>query len=105
MTSEEDKAKNDKRGEEDKKLTQGIRENLKSDKGTYLVAMEIKATYTQLITSENRRNAEEMADANCQRGDFKKGLLDVTDIKTGVVQRGIIKKIGSQVVFFPEEVK
>jgi len=105
MTSEEDKAKNDKRGEEDKKLTQGIRENLKSDKGTYLVAMEIKATYTQLITSENRRNALEVADGACQKGDFKKGLLDVTKIEEGIVKKGIMRKIGAQIVFFPEEGK
>lgn len=76
-----------------------------SEKGTYLVAMEIKATYTQLITSESRRNAEEMADAACQKGDFKRGLLDVTEIKTGTVQKGKMQKIGAQIVFFPEAVK
>lgn len=72
-----------------------------SEKGTYLVAMEIKATYTQLITADNRRNAEEVADAACQKADFKRGLLDVTNIETGTVQKGIMKKIGAQIVFFP----
>ena len=77
-------------------------EEVKSEKGTYLVAMEIKATYTQLITSETRRVAEETADGACQKGDFKKGLLDVTDIKIDSIQKGIIKKIGAQIVFFPK---
>ena len=77
-------------------------EESKSEKGTYLVAMEIKATYTQLITSGSKRNAEEMADVACQKGDFKRGLLDVTDIKTGTIQKGSIKKIGAQIVFFPK---
>jgi hypothetical protein len=77
-------------------------EEKKSEKGTYLVAMEIKATYTQLVTADNRRYAEEMADAACQKADFKRGLLDVTNIKTGTVQKGIMKKIGAQIVFFPE---
>lgn len=95
----------DKRGEEDKKYTERIRADQKPEKGTYLVAVEVKATYTQLITSETRRNAEEMADAACQKGEFKKGLLDVTDINIGTVQKGIIKKIGAQIVFFPEAAK
>lgn len=77
----------------------------KSEKGTYLVAMNLTATYTQLITADNRRNAEEVADGACQKADFKRGLLDVTNIKTGTVQKGIMKKIGAQIVFFPEQVR
>ena len=91
-----------KKGKED--VNKDVEES-KSEKGTYLVAMELKATYTQLITADNRRNAEEVADAACQKADFKRGLLDVTNIKTGTVQRGIMKKIGAQIVFFPEQEK
>ena len=93
---------------ESKKTTEIIKKNAEvknAEKGTYLVAMELKATYTQLITADNRRNAEEVADGACQKGDFKRGLLDVTNIKTGTVQKGIMKKIGAQIVFFPEQAK
>jgi hypothetical protein len=91
--------------EKDKKRIEDSSIKPQSEKGTYLVAMELTATYTQLITSENRRNAEEVADVACQKADFKRGLLDVTEIKTGTVQKGIMKKIGAQIVFFPEQVK
>lgn len=93
---------------EDKKVNEIIKKDVEvknREKGTYLVAMNITATYTQLITGENRRNAEEVADAACQKGDFKRGLLDVTDIKTGTVQKGKMQKIGAQIVFFPEQDK
>lgn len=87
----------------DKELIKRTQEDIKaqSEKGTFLVAMNITATYTQLITAENPRNAEEVADAACQKADFKRGLLDVTEIKTGTIQKGIMKKIGAQIVFFP----
>ena len=90
-----------KKMEEEREKRQKEGSILDAQKGTYLVAMKITATYTQLITAENRRNAEEVADAACQKADFKRGLLDVTEIKTGTVQRGIMKKIGAQIVFFP----
>jgi len=94
--------------EESKKVNEIIKKDAEAknaEKGTYLVAMNIKATYTQLITAENRRNAEEVADAACQKGDFKRGLLDVTEIKAGSIQRGKMQKIGAQIVFFPEAVE
>lgn len=92
--------KENKAGDKDKRPIEGS-VKVESEKGTYLVAMKITATYTQLITAENRRNVEEVADAACQKADFKRGLLDVTEIKTGTVQKGTMKKIGAQIVFFP----
>ena len=91
--------------DKDKGMITRTQEEIKaaSERGTFLVAMEITATYTQLITSENRRNALEMADAACQKGDFKKGLLDVTKIEEGITKKGVMKKIGAQIVFFPME--
>ena len=89
---------------EEKKSNEVIKKDVEArnpEKGTYLVSMEIKATYTQLITGETRRNAEEIADATCQKADFKRGLLDVIDIKTGTIQKGKMQKIGAQIIFFP----